>query len=244
MLAAALTRWPGGAWPRPRPARRIVPVTGTDATARFAPSRDDGLLVQRLRAGDEDAFMTLVDRYGPQMLRVARLYVPTAAIAEDVVSETWLAVLAGLDRFEGRSSLKTWIFRILANRAKTRGLRERRSVPFSSLADAGDDDGPTVDAERFEPAGSRWAGHWSTAPSRFGDLPEEQLLSKETAETARTAIAALPESQRTVITLRDVEGWDAAEVCDLLGISEGNQRVLLHRARSKVRQALERELDG
>jgi RNA polymerase sigma-70 factor (ECF subfamily) len=219
-------------------------VTGADATASFAPTRDDELLVELLRAGDEDAFMTLVERYGPQMLRIARLYVPTTAVAEDVVAETWLAMLAGLDRFEGRSSLKTWIFRILANRAKTRGLRERRSVPFSSLGDAADDDGPTVDPERFQPAGSGRAGHWSTSPQRFGELPEERLLSKETAEAARAAIAALPESQRTVITLRDVEGWDAAEVRDLLGLTDGNQRVLLHRARAKVRQALERELDG
>jgi RNA polymerase sigma-70 factor (ECF subfamily) len=219
-------------------------VTGPDATAGFVPTRDDEELVERLRAGDEDAFMTLVDRYGPQMLRVARLYVPTTAVAEDVVAETWLAVLTGLDRFEERSSLKTWIFRILANRAKTRGQRERRSVPFSSLADPADDDGPTVDPERFEPAGSRWAGHWTSYPQRFGELPEEQLLSKEAAEVARAAIASLPESQRTVITLRDVEGWDAAEVRDLLDLSDGNQRVLLHRARAKVRRALERELDA
>ena len=247
MLAVALTPPRVGAGPRlrlvPRPAR-LGPMSGADATASFAPTRDDELLVERLRAGDEAAFMALVDRYGPQMLRVARLYVPTAALAEDVVQETWLAVLTGLDRFEARSSLKTWIFRILTNRAKTRGMRERRSVPFSSLSDPADDDGPAVDADRFEPGGSRWAGHWSTYPTRFGELPEEQLLSKEAAEVARAAIDALPENQRTVINLRDVEGWDAADVCELLDISEVNQRVLLHRARSKVRQALERELDG
>jgi RNA polymerase sigma-70 factor (ECF subfamily) len=218
-------------------------VTG-EPPASYAPSREDLVLVERLRAGDEAAFMQLVDELAAQMLRVARLYVPTAAIAEEVVQETWLAVLSGLDRFEARSSLKTWIFRILTNRAKTRGLRERRTVPFSSLGADADADGPTVDPQRFEPASSRWAGHWSTFPQRFGELPEERLLARETAEAARAAIDALPPNQREVITLRDVQGWDAAEVCDLLEISEGNQRVLLHRARAKVRQALERAFDG
>jgi RNA polymerase sigma-70 factor (ECF subfamily) len=215
-----------------------------DAISTYEASRADVLLLARLRAGDESAFMELVDEYGPQMLRVAEMYVSTRAVAEEVVQETWLAVLAGIDRFEARSSLKTWIFRILTNRAKTRGIRERRVVPFSSLAAAAEDDGPAIDPERFEPPGTRWEGHWSSYPTRWSNLPEERLLAQELVEAARRAIDALPPNQRTVITLRDVDGWDADEVCELLDISEVNQRVLLHRARSKVRQALERELDG
>jgi RNA polymerase sigma-70 factor (ECF subfamily) len=198
--------------------------------------------VAALRAGDEDAFMRLVEEYGPQMLAVAMLYTPTRAVAEDVVGETWLAVLDGLDRFEGRSSLKTWIFRILANRARTRGTRERRSVPFSALRDA--EEGRTVEPDRFLPRGDASAGHWASTPARWSELPEERLAARETVAAAHAAIEALPPAQRTVIALRDVEGWDAAEVSDLLRISHGNQRVLLHRARAKVRRALERELEG
>lgn len=213
-------------------------VAGEPAPS-YRASREDELLLRRLRAGDEDAFMELVDRYGMQMLRVARMYVSTRAAAEEVVGETWLAVLTGLDRFEGRSSVKTWLFRILVNRAKTRGVREQRVVPFSSLADASEDVGATVDADRFAPPGR---GHWASEPERWSELPEERLLARETLEVARRAIEALPPNQRTVITLRDVEGWDADEVRDLLDISDVNQRVLLHRARAKVRRALEREL--
>jgi RNA polymerase sigma-70 factor (ECF subfamily) len=196
-------------------------------------------LVAALRAGDEQAFAGLIDELGPSLLRVARMYVSTRAVAEDVVQETWLAVIAGIDRFEGRSSLKTWIFRILTNRAKTRGEREGRSVPFSSLAtDAEADEGATVDADRF------LDGHWASAPTRFSDLPESRLVGKETIGVAETAIAALPESQRAVITLRDVDGWSSEEVRNVLGLSESNQRVLLHRARAKVRRALETYLEG
>jgi len=216
----------------------LAPVAGEPAPS-FRASREDELLLRRLRAGDEDAFMELIDRYSMQMLRVARMYVSTLAAAEEVVGETWLAVLTGLDRFEGRSSLRTWIFRILVNRAKTRGVRERRVVPFSSLADAEDDDDATVDADRFVPRG---AGRWVAEPARWSDLPEERLLARETLEAAQRAIEALPPNQRAVITLRDVEGWEADEVRDLLDISDVNQRVLLHRARAKVRRALEREL--
>jgi RNA polymerase sigma-70 factor (ECF subfamily) len=188
-------------------------------------------VVEALRAGDESAFRSLVREYGPSMLRVARMYVGSQAVAEEVVQEAWVAVLNGIDRFEGRSSLKTWIFRILTNIAKTRGQREGRSVPFSSLApdDAGE---PAVDPDRFAEN-----GHWASRPRSFG--PEERLLADETMAVVEAAIAALPPSQAIVISMRDVDGFTAEEARNALDISETNQRVLLHRARSKVRQALE-----
>jgi len=202
----------------------------------------DAAIVAALRAGDEQAFADLVDRYGPAMLRLARGFVRTQAVAEDVVQEAWLGVLKGLDRFEERSSLKTWIFRIVSNVAKTRGEREGRSVPFSSLG--GDDQGEqAVDADRFFPPGHASAGAWAAPPHPWEDVPEDRLLSRETEQAVASAIETLPDSQRTVITLRDVEGWSSDEVCNVLGITETNQRVLLHRARSKVRAALERYLD-
>jgi len=198
-------------------------------------------LVRALRAGDERAFAELIDRLGPTLLRVARLYVRDRAVAEEVVQETWLSVLEGIDRFEGRSSLKTWVFRILVNRAKTRAKREARSVPVSALAGAGPEK-PAVEPERFRSPDDRWAGHWASPPASWSDLPENRLLSKETTDCMRSLIAALPPAQREVIALRDVEGWQSNEVCALLGLSEVNQRVLLHRARSKVRAGLERYL--
>jgi len=177
------------------------------------------------------------------MLRVAMMFVSSRAVAEEVVQEAWLGVLKGLDRFEGRSSLKTWIFRILTNTAKTRGEREGRSVPFSSLGgDAGDDEAP-VDADRFFGDGHRWAGHWASSPRNPRDVPEERLLADEARQRIAAAIETLPENQRAVITLRDVDGFDADEACEILGISEVNQRVLLHRARTKVRSALGQYLD-
>ena len=215
-----------------------------DAGAAYMAPSGQAELVAALRAGDEQAFTALIDELGPSMLRVARMYVSTRAVAEDVVQETWLAVLSGIERFEGRSSLKTWIFRILTNRAKTRGEREGRSIPFSSFAsDADADEGATVDADRFQ-RGGQFEGAWRSAPSRWSDLPENRLVGKETIEVAQAAIAALPESQRTVITMRDVDGWSAEEVRNVLGLSESNQRVLLHRARAKVRRALETYLEG
>ena len=198
---------------------------------------DERDLLEALRSGDEAAFMVLVERYGPSMLRVARTFVPTQAIAEEVVQDAWLGVLRGLDRFERRSSLKTWIFRILTNVAKTRGERESRSVPFSSLAAAGPDE-PAVDPSRFDPPqGAR--GVWAAPPASWEDVPEERLVAQETLALVGEAIATLPAQQRTVITLRDVEGWSSDEVRNVLQISETNQRVLLHRARSKIRRALE-----
>jgi RNA polymerase sigma-70 factor (ECF subfamily) len=160
------------------------------------------------------------------------MYVSTQATAEDVAAETWLAVLEGIDRFEGRSLLKTWIFRILTNRAKTRGMRESRSLPFSSL----EREAAAVDPERFQGADERAPGHWSAPPQAF---PEERLLAGETRTVIARAIERLPSTQRAVITLRDVEGWSAEEVCNALTLSETNQRVLLHRARAAVRRALE-----
>ncbi len=199
------------------------------------------LLVERLRAGDEAAFTMLVTMYYPAMLRVALMYVSSRAVAEDVIQETWLGVLQGIGRFEGRSSLKTWIFRILANTAKTRAQREGRSIPFSSLVDPNAEGSElSVDPDRFFPADDPAAPNmWASPPRNWDGLPEEHLLSRETAERIGAAIQALPPAQRAVITLRDVEGRSAEDVCELLGVSDGNQRVLLHRARGKVRQALE-----
>jgi RNA polymerase sigma-70 factor (ECF subfamily) len=203
---------------------------------------DDLRLAQALQEGDENAFRLLVERYHASLLRVAILYVRNRSVAEEVVQETWLAVISGLHRFERRSLLKTWIFRILTNTAKTRAVRERRTVPFSALAEHVEEGG-SVDTERFRGPEDRWAGHWASPPERWTEIPEQRLLSRETFGVIQQAIEALPLVQAKVITLRDVEGWSAEEVCALLDLSEGNQRVLLHRARSKVRAELERYLD-
>jgi RNA polymerase sigma-70 factor (ECF subfamily) len=205
---------------------------------------DDQTLVEALQRGDESAFVVLVEAYHGLLIRLAMPYVAHRAMAEDVVQETWLGVLRGLDRFEARSSLKTWICRILVNRARTRAQRDGRLVSFSSFAATGEEpDEPTVDPSRFHPSG-RLSGHWTSMVQCWDDLPEESLLSVETRARVRAAIEALPANQRTVITLRDIEGWQASEVCAALEISEANQRVLLHRARGKVRQALERYFEG
>jgi RNA polymerase sigma-70 factor (ECF subfamily) len=206
-----------------------------------AGASDDDALVLALRAGDEQAFEMLIDRYYGTMLRVARMHVSTTEAAEDVVQETFLGVIQGIDRFEGRSSLRTWMFRILVNRAKTRGEREGRSRPFSSLEADLETGQPSVDPDRFDPDG-RWAGFWATPPAAT-PLPEARVLAAEAGDRVAAAIESLPDTQRTVIVLRDVEGLSALEVCDLLGLSEGNQRVLLHRARTKVRATLEQYLD-
>jgi RNA polymerase sigma-70 factor (ECF subfamily) len=206
-------------------------------------SSDELELIAALRRGDEAAFMALVERYQASMVRVALMYVADRATAEEVVQETWLGVLRGLDRFQGRSSLRTWLFRILTNRAKTRGTRDRRVVPFSALATAVDDaDEPAVEPERFYPADHEDHGWWVSHPQSWQDLPERRLLAEETRAKIADAIAALPPNQRAVIALRDIEGWSSDEVCNVLGITETNQRVLLHRARSKTRGALERYL--
>ena len=215
-----------------------VPVTGS------ATSADDLELLARLRRGDEAAFTQLVERLHGPMLRVAMAHVGNRAVAEEVAQDAWVGVLAQLDRFEGRSSLRTWVLRIVANRARTRAVRERRTLPFSSLDGLGEPGRPAVEPQRFLPAGHRWAGHWASPPRSWGEVPEERLLSAETRAEVERAVERLPPAQRAVITLRDVEQMTAAETCQLLGLTEGNQRVLLHRARSGVRRALERYLDG
>jgi RNA polymerase sigma-70 factor, ECF subfamily len=207
------------------------------------PASEDPSLVQRLRAGDETAFMDLVDQLQPAMLRVARMYVSTTAVAEEVVQDAWLGVLRGLHSFEGRSSLRTWIFRILTNIAKTRGQREGRSLPFASLA--GDDlDAPAVDPSRFDSPEGSSRGRWSTLPDDWTGIPEDRLLGQETLDVIGQAIASLPPMQAEVIRLRDALGWTSEEVRNVLNLTETNQRVLLHRARAKVRGALERYLSS
>ena len=196
---------------------------------------DEAEILERLKARDESAFAELVREWSPAMLRLARMHVSSQAVAEEVVQEAWLGVLQGIDRFEGRSSLKTWVFRILVNRAITKGVREARSVPFAALAaDEAAADEPAVDADRFTRDGA-----WASPPRRWQDQPELALRSEETLRVARAAIEQLPPSQRTVITMRDLEGFDAEDTRNALDISETNQRVLLHRARAKVRAALE-----
>jgi RNA polymerase sigma-70 factor, ECF subfamily len=203
------------------------------------PDRPDEATVAALRRGDERAFAALVDLHTPALLRVAMAYVPSRAVAEEVVQETWIAVMRGIGDFEGRSSLKTWIFRILANVAMRGGSRERRSVPFAALAAAEDTGEPSVDPDRFLPADHElFPGHWVLVPTRW-PTPEEGLLSGETRAVIVAAIDELPKAQRTVIALRDIEGWSAEEVCAALELSAGNQRILLHRARTRVRAALE-----
>lgn len=202
---------------------------------------DDTLVVEALRRGDEAAFTTLVDAYSSSLLRLAQDFVRTRSVAEEVVQETWLAVLSGIDRFEERSSLKTWIFRILVNKAKTRGVREARTVPFSAIAVEGEE--PAVPGDRFRGPDDQWPDHWASPPRPLDTLPEQRLLGREVREQLVAALGGLPDSQRVVVTLRDVAGWDADEVCDTLGLSEGNQRVLLHRGRAKLRAAFEQYLE-
>ncbi len=227
--------------PASPPARGGKTPATKDEIPAPTPLPEDLRLVAALRKRDEAAFSELVDTYHSALLRLAMIYMPSRGVAEEVVQETWLGVLQGVDRFEGRSSLKTWIFRILINRAKTKSQREGRSIPFSQLFDPDSDTGePAVDPERFlPPSHAEWPGHWAAPPQSWGDDPEKLAMTGETMECLRQAVAQLPASQREVITLRDIEQWDSEEVCNALGISETNQRVHLHRARSRVRRALE-----
>jgi RNA polymerase sigma-70 factor (ECF subfamily) len=222
---------------RTRPADADAHRQGEEPSGRFQEKE----LVEALRAGDEVVFATLVKAHSPVMRRIALGYVSSAAVADEVVQEAWLAFLTSLERFEGRSSLKTWILRILIHTAQKRRLQEGHCKPFSALSEECDDH-PSVAPERFLDSTERWAGHWASSPRSWGELPEDRVLSQETLAVVSRSIAGLPPNQRAVIELRDVQGWDCQEVCGLLDISEGNQRVLLHRARSKVRQVLEEHL--
>ena len=189
---------------------------------------DDAALVDRLREGDEGAFVALVERYHAPLLRLAQAYVPSRAVAEEVVQDTWLGVMRGIERFEGRSSFKTWLFRILVNRARTTGERERRVAAE-----------PSVDPSRFDTAGA-----WTEPPAPWTDAVEERLTAVATVARIRQALEELPPGPRQVVMLRDVDGLSSNEVCEVLSISEGNQRVLLHRGRSRIRALLEAEFGG
>lgn len=186
-------------------------------------------MLDRLRAGDEQAFVTLVRRHHDAMLRLASSLVPSSAVAEEVVQDTWVAVIRGIGGFEGRSSLRTWLFRILVNRARTAGTKERRSVAV------GDAD-PAVDGSRFDDT-----GHWLSPPEPWQDQVEDRVQAGKLANRIRSAIDELPDRQRQVVLLRDIEGMSSLEVCSVLDLSEGNQRVLLHRGRSRLRQVIESE---
>jgi len=220
-------------------------MTVIDRRADRVARGDDPALLEALRARDEEAFVEIVSRHHRSMLRVAALYASSPAVAEDVVQETWLAVLNGLDRFEGRSSLRTWIFGILVRRARTGGQREARFVPFSSLAQQETAGGESaVEPRFFADTASSWAGHWVSNPRPWTGRVDQRLLTAETHAHVRRAIEALPSAQRAVIVLRDVEGWSAAAACEALQLTPGNQRVLLHRARARVRTALHEYIDG
>jgi RNA polymerase sigma-70 factor (ECF subfamily) len=201
----------------------------------------DEVVVDRLRAGDDAMFAALLDAWSPGMLRAARAFVADEHTAEDVVQEAWLGVLKGIGGFAGRSSLRTWVYRILVNTAKTRGVRDRRTIPLTSLAPLDEDYGPTVDPARFLGPDDRYPGHWRSFPDAWPS-PEHAAVATETRREVAAALATLPPRQRVVITLRDVQGYTTEEICAILEISPANQRVLLHRARASVRAVLERSM--
>jgi RNA polymerase sigma-70 factor (ECF subfamily) len=208
-----------------------------------APADPDAALLERLRRGDEDAFRALVEEHGPFLMRLVMMHVPSRAIAEEVVQDTWLAALNGLDRFEGRSMLRTWLASIALNKARTRGTREGRILPFALLRRRYEEGGgPALDPDRFQGKRGERPGWWASPPVAWED-PQSRLEANETRDVLLRAIRDLPPRQREVITLRDISGWDAEEVRNALDLSETNQRVLLHRARSKVRAALEEHLN-
>lgn len=213
-------------------------------TPGTAANDSERALIEALRRGDEAAFTALVEELTPALTRLALAHVPSRAVAEEVVQDTWLGVINGIDRFEGRSALRTWIFQILLNNARTRGKREKRTLPFSSLrrrAEEGRDE-PAVDPDRFQGRRGEAPGAWASPPASWNE-PEHALATAETRRVLLEAIAALPPRQREVITLRDIQGYSAEEARNALGVSETNQRVLLHRARSKVRAALESHME-
>jgi RNA polymerase sigma-70 factor (ECF subfamily) len=212
------------------------------AIAPGAVVASDEQTVAALRAGDERTFRELYARTYSMMKRVARGYVASDAVAEEIVQETWMAIVTGIDRFEGRSALGTWIFSILTNQAKTHSTREKRALPFSSVGPS-DAEEPAVDPDRFQGDDEAWPGHWATPP-RPWQKPERRLLSLEARDRLKQAVAQLPQRQRLIVGLRDIDGHSAGEVCDLLGLSQENQRVLLHRGRSRLRTLLEEYVDG
>jgi RNA polymerase sigma-70 factor, ECF subfamily len=224
--------------PPPVTAGSGLPPFGVPTTTH--PADDDAALIAALKRRDEAAFVTLVERYQHPLLRLALVYCRSLAVAEEIVQDTWLGVIQGIDRFEGRASFKTWLFQILVNRARTRAEREGRAVSFSSLSDEAEAPGePAVPPERFRGSDDKWPHNWALPPHSWGESSDARLLAGETMELVKRAIAELPPAQQQVITLRDIEGWTAEDVCNVLVISETNQRVLLHRARSHVRGSLE-----
>jgi RNA polymerase sigma-70 factor (ECF subfamily) len=215
-----------------------------DATGAADATREvwgDGPLLDALRRGDDQAFEWLIEQHTPAMLRLALSYTATPASAEEVVQETWLAVVRGIDSFEGRSSLRTWIFRILVNKAKSSGLAERRNVPLSDQDEVIAGDPGTIDPARFR---GPPRGYWSSPPSHWDELPEDRLLAGEALAVVGRAVRSLPPAQQAVFELRDLQHWTSGEVCETLGLTEANQRVLLHRARSRLRSAIEEYFDA
>ncbi|GAO01418.1 RNA polymerase sigma factor [Anaeromyxobacter sp. PSR-1] len=209
-------------------------MPGQPSPLQPRPEADDAALLERMRQGDRAAFAAVVDRHAGSLLRVARSLLRDAAAAEEVVQETWIALLTGLAGFEGRASVRTWLFRVLVNKARTRFHRDGRTVPFSALGDEDGGASPSADAERFASGGG-----WAIAPGRWTETDPEQLaLGAETRAAIEAAIRELPDAQRAVLTLRDVEGLETEEICHLLGVTVTNQRVLLHRARVRIREAL------
>ena len=251
LLAKLATLRRGGAFRAYIDVERVLqPDMASPSLAVASPAspelQDDAALIPALQAGDEAAFRLLVDTHHARMLRVARAYIADSAVVEEVVQETWLRVLRSIERFEARSTLKTWIIRILINTALNWASRERRSIAFARLSGPADEgEPPAIEPERFRPADAAlWPGHWNSFPMSWSGTPESRLLAAETQACVRVAIEALPASQKAVVTMRDVEGWSAEEACNALKISESNQRVLLHRGRSRVRRALERYFTG
>jgi RNA polymerase sigma-70 factor (ECF subfamily) len=215
-------------------------MTTDSAVPTLSTADPDAEVLVRLRAGDEAAFAELVDRWSPSMLRIARAYVSNAQSAQDAVQDAWLGVVHGLSRFEGRSTLRTWVFSILVNCARSRGVREARTVPWSQLKPE-DVDGPTVDPDRFQDAGGQYPRHWTStgAPQRWDNHPERRVLDREVLGLLDQALETLPVRQRLVVILRDVQEMTSEEACAALGITPQNQRVLLHRGRAALRSALE-----
>jgi len=211
---------------------------GPPPSPASAAAGDEQQLVAALRAGNEQAFCTVVERYHRSLVRLARSYAGDPMVAEEIVQETWLALVRGIGQFEARSSLKTWLFHVLSYQARQRMKREARTIPFSDL------EGPTVDPGCFRPPDVEWAGHWADALPDWGDTPEERLLAAETVARVEELIATLPERQRLVIILRDIEGLTAPETCDILEIPDRVQRLLLHRARARVRAGLDGYVRG